>query len=664
MFRLEKKSYLVNYPLFRLAVFMAAGIFFFDRFLPNMSVWTLILILCAVLLPLLLSVFVKIRNVNLNFFVGIVVSVCFFIIGGILIIHKKNSIYYEWPDKQLCYYGVVETTPEEKGKTLCSEVNVKFCIPSVSDSIAKYPVNRNILLYFIPDSLSYIPRCGDNIVFYSSVSKPVSDIEFMGFDYAGYLFNKGISGTTLAFSGNWIGIKVENPHSIKHAALRCRDVVAGKFSSWNMDEDELAVVSALTIGDKSELTPELKAVYSGAGTSHVLALSGLHVGILSCILYFLLRPLRRIKGGLLIQSVVVAVILWIFAFISGLSPSVVRAVAMCTLYLVASVLVENGFCGFFSLSFTAFIMLFYNPMYLFDISFQLSFVAVLAIILFYPAVSGWIKCGNRVVRYIWNAISVSLAAQLGTLPLILYYFGTFPTYFLMANLVVGILASCILSLTIASLVFSFIPVVGEACVCLLEVITKFLNNSMQFVHNLQGAQITSIYFNEFQVVLGFVLLFTLYIFIRRKTASRLIVILFAFCLIMVTEIYKVRTEDAPSLFLTRSDLYIRNNNELKTLSSENGLYDIGGVRVGVMKSSYWKDVRLTGKTKLATLDYVYICRGFGGSITGLCGLFEIKNVIIDETVSESYRNFLKDECKKLNIKCVEKSAQASFRILL
>ena len=163
---------------------MAAGIFFFDRFLPNMSVWTLILILCAVLLPLLLSVFVKIRNVNLNFFVGIVVSACFFIIGGILIIHKKNSIYYEWPDKQLCYYGVVETTPEVKGKTLCSEVNVKFCIPSVSDSIAKYPVNRNILLYFIPDSLSYIPRCGDNIVFYSSVSNPVSDIEFMGFDYA------------------------------------------------------------------------------------------------------------------------------------------------------------------------------------------------------------------------------------------------------------------------------------------------------------------------------------------------------------------------------------------------------------------------------------------------------------------------------------------------
>ena len=661
---MEKKSHLVNYPLFRLTIFMAAGIFFFDRFLPDVSVRPLLLLLCVAILPLLLSAILKIRNVSLNYFSGIIVSICFFLLGGILIVQKKNTIGYKWPESQLCYYGVVETTPEAKGKTLCSEVKVKYCIPAASDSINMYSVNRNILLYFIPDSSSYIPRCGDNIVFYSSISKPISDTEFMGFDYAGYLFNKGVSGTALAFGGNWMGIKEEKPHSIKHMALRCRESVSEIFKSWNMGDDELAVVSALTIGDKSELTPELKAIYSAAGTSHVLALSGLHVGILSCILYFLLGPLRRLKGGRVIQSLAVAATLWVFAFISGLSPSVVRAVTMCTLYLVASVLVENGFCGFFSLSLTAFIMLVYNPMYLFDISFQLSFVAVLSIILFFPVISGWIKSGNRFVRYVWSAMSVSLAAQLGTLPLILYYFGTFPTYFLMANLVVGILASCILSFTIASLVCSFIPVVGDVCVWLLEMFTLALNSSMHFVHSLQGAQITSIYFNKVQVVLGFAVLCLLYVFFRRRTFFRLVSVLLALCLIVVADLYKIRTENTASLFLTRSDLYIRINKELETLKSENGLYEINGVMVGVMKSSQWKDVRLTGKTKLATLDYVYICKGFSGNITGLSGLFDIKNVIIDETVSEGYREFLKEECRKLNIKCIEKSAQASFRILL
>ena len=655
---------MVSYPLFRLTVFMAAGIFFFDRFLPDVSVRSLLIIICGVILPLLLSAVIKFRKFTLNYSFGIIASVCFFLLGGMLIIQKKNSIEYEWHERSLCYYGVVETTPEVKGKTLCSEVKVEYCIPSASDSIGRHYVNRNILLYFIPDSLSYIPRCGDNIVFHSSISRPVSDIEFMGFDYAGFLFNKGISGTALAFSGNLKGIKVEEPNSLKHMALRCRDAVSAMFRSWDMDEDELAVVSALTIGDKSELTPELKAVYSGAGTSHVLALSGLHVGILSCVIYFLLWPLRKLKGGKAIQSVVVAVALWIFAFISGLSPSVVRAVTMCTLYLVASVVVENGFCGFFSLSLTAFIMLLYNPMYLFDISFQLSFVAVLSIILFYPVISGWIKSSNRLVRYIWNVMSVSLAAQLGTLPLILYYFGTFPTYFLMANLVVGILASCILSLTIVSLVCSFIPAVGDLCIWFLEAVTKVLNGSMLFVHRLEGAQITSLYFNRIQVLFAFVLLCLLYVFLKKKSSAGLIGILSVSCMIIVVEVHKIRTEDAPSLFLARSDLYIRNNRELEVLASENGLHEINGIRIGVMKSPYWKDVRLTGKTKLATLDYVYISRGFSGSITGLSGLFDIKNVIIDETVNERYREFLKDECEKLNIKYTEKSSQASFRILL
>lgn len=661
---MENKSHLINYPLFRLTVFMATGIFFFDRFLPDVSVRSLLLVLCAVIIPLFLSAILKFKKVALNHSFGFLVSLSFFLLGGVLILQKRNTIEYEWPDRRLCYYGVVETTPEVKGKTLCSEVKVEFCIPSDSDSIGIYSVNRNILLYFIPDSMSYIPRCGDNIVFHSSITRPISDKEFMGFDYAGYLFNKGVSGTALAFAGNWRGIEVDKPNSIKHIALRCRDVVVKEFRSWEMEDDELAVVSALTIGDKSELTPELKAVYSGAGTSHVLALSGLHVGILSGILYFLLWPLRKLRGGRTVQSFAVAVTLWIFAFISGLSPSVVRAVTMCTLYLLASVMVENGFCGFFSLSLTAFIMLLYNPMYLFDISFQLSFVAVLSIILFYPVISGWIKSGNRVVRYIWSAMSVSLAAQLGTLPLILYYFGTFPTYFLMANLVVGILATFILSLAMASLVCSFIPVVGDGFVWLLEVVTRILNTSMQMVHGLQGSQITSIYFNGLQVFCGFALLCLLYFFFKSKSPAKLVGILLVLCMIVATEFYKIRKEDTPSLFLSRSDLYIRNNRETEILTSENGLHEIGGIRVGVMKTSHWKDVRLTGKTKLTTLDYVYICKGFSGDITRLSRLFDIKTVIIDETISERYREFMKDECERLNIKCIEKTAQASFRILL
>ena len=659
---MENKSHLVDYTLFRLAVFMAAGIFFFDSFLPDMSVWPLLFVLFVSLFILLLSSILKFKKNFLNYSIGFVISACFFLIGGILVILERNNIEYEWDNSKSCYYGVVETSPEVKGKTLCSEVKVEAGISPKGD--VSEVIDRNILLYFIPDSSAYIPRCGDNIVFYSSISKPVSDSEFMGFDYSRYLFTKGISGTAFAFSGNWKAVDVEHPSSIRHTALRCREAVSGIFRSWEMDDDVLAVVSALTIGDKSELTQELKAVYSAAGTSHVLALSGLHVGILSGILYLLLWPLRKVKRGRIIQSFVVAAALWIFAFISGLSPSVVRAVTMCTLYLVASVLVENGFCGFFSLSLTAFIMLLYNPLYLFDISFQLSFIAVLSIILFFPVISVWVKSGNRIIGYVWNVISVSIAAQLGTLPLILYYFGTFPTYFLMANLLVAPLAIIILSLTLASLLLSFIPVVGEICISLLEMFTMFLNSSMQFVQSIRGAQITSVYFNELQVLLAFMFLASLYMFFRKRCAAWLIKVFSIVCLLAMVEVYKMRTQEGPSLFFARSDLYIRNGKELESVSSDYGLHEINGVKVGVMKSAYWKNICLTGETKLASLDYVYICRGFSGNITHLLTLFDIKNVVIDGAVSERYREFLKEECVKLNIRCIENSAQASYRILL
>ncbi len=659
---MKEKSYFINYPLFRLAVFMAAGIFFFDRFLPEMSLWPLVSILCVILFPLFLGTVMKFRKEWLNCSFGFFVSVSFFLLGGVLVIQKKGNIEYEWQDKDFCYYGVVETTPEVHGKTLCSEILIKNCIPQGYDTI--YSVDRNILLYFIPDSASFIPRCGDEIVFYSSISKPLSDTEFMGFDYSRYLFTKGISGTALAFSGDWSCIKIDNPHSVKHIALRCKEAVVELFKSWKLGDEELAVVSALTIGDKSELTPELKAVYSAAGTSHVLALSGLHVGILSGILYFLLCPLRRVKGGRIFQSLAVVSVLWIFAFISGLSPSVVRAVTMCSLYLVASVFVENGFCGFFSLSFTAFLMLIYNPMYLFDISFQLSFIAVLSIILFYPIISEWVKSDRKPVRYIWNAMSVSLAAQLGTLPLVLYYFGTFPTYFLMANLIVGPLAVAILSFSLLSLLLSSVPVVGDVSVWLLDVVTNILNASMRFVHGIQGAQITSVYFNELQSLLAFILLCILYLYFKKHRPAYIMQVISILCLIFIFEIYKTRQDEGPALFLTRSDLYVRNGKDIDTVNSENGLHEINGIRVGVMKSAYWKNVRLKENTKLATLDYVYICKGFSGNITGLSGLFNIRNVVIDGTLSERYRAFLRNECERLNIRYIEKSSQGSYRILL
>lgn len=247
----------------------------------------------------------------------------------------------------------------------------------------------------------------------------------------------------------------------RQQALLVRELVVRRYEEWGLDGDVLAVVSALTVGDKSDLTPELKATYSASGASHVLALSGLHIGILAGILTLLLYPLRLFPLGRSLTGVLTVLLLWAFAFLSGLSASVVRAVTMFSLYVGASFFLEGRFSGFLSLSLAAFLMLLYRPFYLFDVSFQLSFLAVWGILLFYPVFSGWLPAGCRRIRWLWNTLSVSMAAQLGTLPFVLFYFGAFPTYFLLANLLVTPLAVCILGSSLAALAFERIPWMGE-----------------------------------------------------------------------------------------------------------------------------------------------------------------------------------------------------------
>ena len=167
--------------------------------------------------------------------------------------------------------------------------------------------------------------------------------------------------------------------SLKQKALRWRERVVSVFRSWQLTPDVQAVIAALTVGDKSGLSSDLKSSYSAAGTSHVLALSGLHVGLLSAILLLVLSPLRWVRGGRWLLVGVSVCVLWLFAFITGLSPSVVRAVSMFTFYEVAFILSESRFSGFYPLVLTAFCMLVYCPFYLFDVSFQLSFVAVFSL---------------------------------------------------------------------------------------------------------------------------------------------------------------------------------------------------------------------------------------------------------------------------------------------
>ena len=292
--------------------------------------------------------------------------------------------------------------------------------------------------------------------------------------------------------------------------LAQRAKLLDRLSESGVDGSVYAVVAAMTLGDKSQLTKELRDTYAVSGASHILALSGLHLGII----YTLLSLLLSRRRWQVISQVVIIVCIWLFVFLVGMSASVVRSAVMITVYALLS-LGHRDKMSVNTLAFAAIVMLLFNPKSLFDVGFQLSFMAVLAILLFYPLFeSVWSQqflFGHRLFRWLWTTLAVSCAAQIGVAPLIAYYFGRFSCYFLLTNLVVVPAATLILYL---SLLVLLIPSLAY----LLIYIVDALNQLLLWITMLPGASIEGLHPTLLQVWMTYVIIGAVYGLLIRRTS--------------------------------------------------------------------------------------------------------------------------------------------------
>jgi competence protein ComEC len=292
-----------------------------------------------------------------------------------------------------------------------------------------------------------------------------------------------------------------------------RSKLLDRLSESGVDGSVYAVVAAMTLGDKSQLTKELRDIYAVSGASHILALSGLHLGII----YTLLSLLLSRRRWQVISQVVIIVCIWLFVFLVGMSASVVRSAVMITVYALLS-LGHRDKMSVNTLAFAAIVMLLFNPKSLFDVGFQLSFMAVLAILLFYPLFeSVWSQqflFDHRLFRWLWTMLAVSCSAQIGAAPLIAYYFGRFSCYFLLTNLVVVPAATLILYL---SLLVLLIPSLAY----LLIYMVNALNQLLSWIAILPGASIEGLHPTRLQVWMTYVIIGAVYgLLIRRTSPTR------------------------------------------------------------------------------------------------------------------------------------------------
>lgn len=365
-----------------------------------------------------------------------------------------------------------------------------------------------VYLYFIKDSVGSCPTYGDTIWVKTSVHRGQ---QIGGFDYGHYLRLSGVVGIGYVQVGTW---RVQS-------SLRQRPLFSPKEWQHGLEEryrqmgiqgEELATLSALTLGQKELLADTQKQAFQRSGAAHVLAVSGLHTGIIYAVLLWLIslagrwRPLYTQRVARWTISLVVVIALWLYAALTGFTPSVVRSVVMLSLVEWCRLSYRLRM-SLNIVAAAAVLILLARPTDLFSVSFQMSFAAVVAIIVLLPHLDIYfhtptlgLRLGKRLLIYVRDLLLVSLSAQLGTLPIALYYFGQCSNYFLLTNLMVLPLTWLIVLSALVLLLLGSIPYVGWLLAHITNGLTWLLNHSVQWVEHLPGA-VTEKYINGWQVAL-------------------------------------------------------------------------------------------------------------------------------------------------------------------
>ena len=491
------------YPILRLTIFLAAGIFFAEYFRIEIGIYS-----AVVLFVLLLGLGIFIGIPKSHWVYGIGTSIFMFLVGWTLTEYAWKKVKVDWPSSELLCRGVIQEPSQEKRRTYQYRVKMD---------------HEEILLYLPKDSLSASLMTGDCLSFRTRIYAPKSPDEVSDFDYAQYLYHKGISGTAYVPATDWQKEKVVSSRTWKQEALLFRECLLEKYRQWGIGERQLPVLAALTLGYKGGLDSETREAYSAAGISHVLALSGMHIGIVWFLLNGILgRFLRRRLEWL--KWIIVTMVLWTFSFVVGLESSVVRAVLMCMCFSLGGLTGVRPM-SVNTLAVAAFFMLLYNPFYLFDVGFQLSFVAVLSILLFYPLVYACIPVKNRLGRFLWGIMAVTISAQIGTSPLVMYYFSNVSVCFLVTNLIASILVPLIIYLTAFVFLMSPVAVFQIWLVKLLDVCVAVLNRMAEWSGGLPFATFSTGRLQVIEVLTMYVILALCWIYWKSRRRKWVIWIL-------------------------------------------------------------------------------------------------------------------------------------------
>jgi competence protein ComEC len=363
-----------------------------------------------------------------NYFFGIAIFMAFFTYGLILIKTEKNRLTH-LPSESTTFLSTLSDYPEEKENTYMVPVELN----AVYSEGVYISIKCSMILYHRKDSLISKLRPGDKLFFNCTPLEIINRGNPYEFDYKSFMESRGIRYYAFTGKQNIISYSFASKRKLKYSALIIRERIIDMYKERGVTDERVALVSAITLGQKSMLDPEVKQIFINAGVMHIMAVSGLHAVILSL---FIFNLLFFLKGKYNILRVIITLlILWAFAFVTGLGPSMLRATLMFT-FLQAGNLMNRKVNGINSVLASAFILIILQPSVITDAGFLLSYSAVIFIIGFYHDLYIKLQFRGWLTDKIWQSVVVTLVAQAGTLSLTIMLFNRFPVYFILTNVII------------------------------------------------------------------------------------------------------------------------------------------------------------------------------------------------------------------------------------
>ena len=670
-------TWLSNIPFLRLLIPLISGILFAIHLrvsFPGSSIYF------ALAGALLLAVYFRIQKRKLVF---LIVGDIWLFAFGIQLVQVNNT------QQTRTYYGnqlkgnskvkliaVIDELPEVKAK----HVKLHLRMKKVYKEQSQEPVEGNLLTYVKKSKKSMSLKAGESIFLVARLQEIDAPRNPEEFDYRAYLFNRQIYHSAFIDSNDFVVIGVPAQiSSVWQFALNCKAAIIERYKRIGLSKEAYSICSALVTGYDDDIEEATVQSFSHSGTLHVLSVSGLHTGLIYLLISFTFDFFDRKKQFRLIKLILVTVLLWVFALVSGLSAPVLRAVIMFNLLGFGKIYFGHHQKNQLNILFaSAFILLVYNPYYISDVGFLLSYFALFGILFFEPLFSSLWKPKFKISVWIWKSVSVSFAATLSTLPLTLFYFKQFPYWFFIANLVVIPFTFVLLLLALLAL---------AKLIWLSVCINYLVEGLLAFMHLFNNAEYAyadriNFNFSDALWVSLFIVFCTLGLSRRsyRFVATALFVLVFWNFSSLIQSIltrsevqfvvYDIKHENAFALKNRNELIYFLSDSSqyhfklkphyISWLNPREKRYDFNSIIYGdkqillLNKPFFWP------KTELTAVNTLVVSNSFKLNETDFEKFRDLEQVIVDHSNNNKVVKDVEELCRKFGISFYNTNRQGAF----